>query len=57
MFGLFKKKTALEKLQAEYKDMLDKVHKLSHSNRIEADKLMAEAEEIAKKIDDLKDSK
>ncbi|MCH7403008.1 Lacal_2735 family protein [Belliella kenyensis] len=54
MFGLFKKKTELEKLQSQYKEMLEKAHKLSHANRTEADKLMAKAEEIAKKIDELK---
>jgi len=54
MFGLFKKKTELEKLQDSYKEMLEKAHKISHSNRTLADKLAAEAEEIAKKIDLLK---
>lgn len=54
MFGLFKKKTELEKLQEEYKNLLEKSHKISHSNRTEADKLMAEAEEVALKIDALK---
>lgn len=54
MFGLFKKKSELEKLQEDYKNLLSKAHKVSHSNRTEADKLMAEAEEIAKKIDALK---
>lgn len=54
MFGLFKKKTELEKLQDAYKSLMEKSHKISHSNRTEADKLMAEAEEVAKKIDALK---
>ncbi|MCH7397117.1 Lacal_2735 family protein [Belliella sp. DSM 107340] len=54
MFGLFKKKTEIEKLQESYKTLLEKAHKLSHSNRTEADKLMAEAEMVAKKIDILK---
>lgn len=54
MFGLFKKKSELEKLQDTYKSLLDKSYKLSHSNRTEADKVMAEAEEIAKKIEKLK---
>jgi hypothetical protein len=53
MFGLFKKKTEKEKLQELYKNMLSEAHKLSHSNRTAADKLLAEAEEIAKKIDKL----
>lgn len=54
MFGLFKKKSELENLQEDYKNLLSKAHKVSHSNRTEADKLTAEAEEIAKKIDALK---
>ncbi|RZS96352.1 Lacal_2735 family protein [Cecembia calidifontis] len=54
MFGLFKKKSELEKLQETYKNLLDKSYKMSHSNRTEADKLMAEAEEVAKKIEALK---
>jgi hypothetical protein len=54
MFGLFKKKTELEKLQDTYKSLLDKSYKLSHSNRTEADKVMAEAEEIGRKIEELR---
>ncbi|GAB2490628.1 MULTISPECIES: Lacal_2735 family protein [Algoriphagus] len=53
MFGLFKKKTEKEKLQEAYKKLLSEAHKLSHSNRTAADKMMAEAEEIAKKIEKL----
>ncbi len=53
MFGLFKKKSEKEKLQEAYAKMLSDAHKLSHSNRTAADKLLAEAEEIAKKIDKL----
>lgn len=53
MFGLFKKKTEKEKLQETYKKLLSDAHKLSHSNRTAADKMMAEAEEIAKKIEKL----
>ncbi|MFD2202528.1 Lacal_2735 family protein [Shivajiella indica] len=53
MLGLFKKKTESEKLQEKYKSLLEKAHKISHSNRSESDKLMAEAEEIAKKIESL----
>lgn len=54
MFGLFKKKSEIEKLQEAYSNLLSKAHKVSHSNRTEADKMMAEAEEIANKIDLLK---
>lgn len=49
MFGLFKKKTEKEKLQESYAKMMAEAYKLSHSNRTAADKLMAEAEELAKK--------
>ncbi len=55
MFGLFKKKSEKQKLQEAYQKKLSEAHKLSHSNRTAADMLMAEAEEIAKKIDSLKD--
>ena len=44
MFGLFKKKSEKEKLQETYAKMMADAHKLSHSNRTAADKLMAEAE-------------
>jgi predicted ATP-dependent protease len=53
MFGLFKKKSEKEKIQETYAKMMADAHKLSHSNRTAADKLMAEAEEVAKKIDAL----
>ena len=51
MFGLFKKKTEKEQLNEAYKKLLEKAHKMSHSDRTASDKLMAEAEAIAKKID------
>lgn len=54
MFGLFKKKSRLEKLQEQYQSFLEKAHKASHHDRKLSDKLTAEAEEIAKKIDNLK---
>lgn len=53
MFGLFKKKTEKEKLHEAYADLMAKAHKLSHSNRTAADRLIAEAEEIAQKIEKL----
>ncbi len=54
MFGFLRGKSEKEKLSEQYKKLMAKAHKVSHSNRMEADKLMAEAEEIAKKIDNLK---
>lgn len=53
MFGLFKKKSEKEKLQDTYAKILSEAHKISHSNRTASDRLMAEAEEIAKKIEKL----
>lgn len=54
MFGIFKKKTEKEKLQETYKELMERAYKVSHSNRTQSDKLMAEAEEVGKKIDLLK---
>ncbi|MCZ4407773.1 Lacal_2735 family protein [Cryomorphaceae bacterium 1068] len=54
MFGLFKKKSPIEKLYAKHKKLLEKSHQLSHSNRAESDKLQAEAQEVLKEIDELK---
>ena len=53
MFGFFKKKSPLEKLQLEYKKLLAEAHKLSKIDRKKSDQKMAEANEILNKIDDL----
>lgn len=53
MFRLFKKKTEKEKLQAQYKKMMEKSFQLSSSNRKESDILRAEAEKIALEIEKL----
>jgi hypothetical protein len=53
MFGLFKKKTEKEKLQEEYKKLMEESFKLSTKDRAASDLKAAEAEEIAKKIDQL----
>ncbi len=54
MFGLFKKKSPIEKLQKQYEDLMAKSHKLSTINRAESDKLYAQADEVLKKIEVLK---
>ncbi|MDB4751207.1 Lacal_2735 family protein [Flavobacteriaceae bacterium] len=51
MFGLFKKKTELEKLQIKYKTLLKEAFELSKTNRSKSDQKTYEAEEIAKKIE------
>ena len=53
MFGFFKKKSPLEKLQLEYKTLLSEAHKLSKIDRTKSDQKMAEADEVLKKMDQL----
>ena len=53
MFGLFKKKTEAEKLQEQYKKLLEESYKLSHTNRIASDRKAAEAEDILQRIEGL----
>ena len=54
MFGLFKKKTEVEKLQDKFSKLMEESHKLSTVNRSESDKKYAEADAIAKQIETLK---
>jgi hypothetical protein len=54
MFGILKKKSEKEKLQETYNKLLENAYKVSHFSRTDADKIMAEAEEVGKKIDLLK---
>ncbi|WP_299056544.1 Lacal_2735 family protein [uncultured Polaribacter sp.] len=54
MFGLFKKKSELEKLQLSYKKIMEEAFKLQSVNRTESDKKYLEADNILKKIDALK---
>jgi SepF-like predicted cell division protein (DUF552 family) len=53
MFKLFKKKTEKEKLQEQYKKLMNEYHKLSTIDRKAADIKMAEAEEIGKRLEKL----
>lgn len=54
MFGLFKKKTEVEKLQAEHQRLLAEAHRLSSQDRKASDLKMAEAERVMDKIIALK---
>ncbi len=56
MFGLFKKKTELELLDAKYKKCMKEAFELSSSNRSESDKQYKEADEIAKQLEQLKNN-
>lgn len=51
--GWFKKKTEKEKLQEQYKKLLNESYKLSHSDRKQSDLKAAEADEILRKIESL----
>jgi hypothetical protein len=53
MFGLFKKKNPLEKLQAEYRKLMEEAFHLSKSDRKAGDAKIAEADQILKKIEAL----
>ncbi|MBT8272419.1 MAG: Lacal_2735 family protein [Bacteroidia bacterium] len=52
MFGLFKKKTELEKLQKKYEKSMAKWHRLSSINRAESDKVYQEAQLIMQEIEE-----
>ncbi len=50
MFGLFKKKSKKEKLEAAYRKKLEEAHKMSTINRSDSDALLKEAEDILDEI-------
>jgi len=54
MFGLFKKKSALEKLEEKHAKLLEEAFSLSKSDRSASDAKTAEAAEIDKQIEALK---
>ncbi len=53
MFGLFKKKTEVEKLQEKYEKLMKEAFDLSKINRSESDSKYAAADDIQKQIDKL----
>ncbi|MCP9200836.1 Lacal_2735 family protein [Gramella sp. GC03-9] len=57
MFGLFKKKSEIEKLEIKYRKLLEDSHRLSTSNRSLSDDKAFEANEVLKQIDELKAKK
>ena len=54
MFGIFKKKTEIEKLENKYKSLLKESYDLSKISRSKSDKKTFEAEEVSKQIELLK---
>lgn len=57
MFGLFNKKSPVEKLQQKYKDVMKEPFQLSKVNRSAGDAKYAEADAIQKQIDEVMASK
>ena len=54
MFGLFKKKSELEKLQMQYEKLMKRWYQVSSVNRSESDRIYAEAELILNKMEALR---
>lgn len=56
MFGLFKSKSKLDKLQDQYKKLMKEWHTLSTTNRSKSDEKYAEAQKIIEQIEVLQKS-
>lgn len=54
MFSWFKNKSELEKLQEKYNRLMEEAFKLSTSNRMASDDKYAEADEIAKQMEQIR---
>ena len=54
MFGLFKKKTEIEKLQEKYKKLMEEGFKLQSINRSDSDQKYLEADQVLKEIEKIK---
>lgn len=53
MFGLFKKKSEIDKLNEQYEKLLKEAHRLSTLDRTASDAKVAEANDVLKKIEEL----
>lgn len=53
MFGIFKKKSAEDKLQEKYKKTMEAAYKLQSINRTDSDSKYKEADDILKDIEAL----
>jgi len=54
MFGLFKKKSPVEKLKVQYTQLMEEAYQLSQTDRRAGDEKYAEAEEVMKQIEEFK---
>lgn len=57
MFGLFKKKSAVEKLYDRYEKLMAESHSLSKSDRTASDLKFSEAQSLLKEIEVLESKK
>jgi hypothetical protein len=55
MFGIFKKKSPVEKLQEKYKKVMEEGYKLQSINRTDSDSKYKEADDILKEIEVLQE--
>jgi hypothetical protein len=53
MFGLFKKKSEVDKLDAEYRRLMKESHRLSTTDRKASDAKAAEANQVLKLIEEI----
>lgn len=53
MFGLFKKKSEVEKLEIKYKALLQEAYQLSTSNRMLSDQKTGEANQVLAEMEAL----
>lgn len=53
MFGFFKRKTEVEKLQNRYKKLMAEWHNLSSVDRSASDAKYAEAQKVLEELDEL----
>jgi len=51
MFGIFGKKSELDRLNSTYKKLLEESYKLSHTNRAASDQKAVEADNVLKTIE------
>ena len=55
MFGIFKKKSPIEKLQERYKKLMSEWHQLSSTDRSASDAKYAESQTVLDEIENLRD--
>ena len=57
MFGWFKKKSERERLEEQYKKLMEESYRLSHTDREASSKKSGEAEAILKKLEGMQEGK